>query len=181
MDEFVNGLSDILNDQLKGYFSNSNLSTKVNKNPDDVFYYQWMSLILIANPNFRIILKTHFNNSSVRALANEALQFAEIGPTQPLSDYMKELANLLGGAIKRSLEGSSINCGLSLPLVTYGFDEVFAERLEGSDSFHFNCGIEGTNITVQVYIEYLDVKFKEVISEVKFAVSKETSGGFEFL
>ena len=50
----------------------------------------------------------------------------EIQPNQ-VADFVKEFCNLTAGNIKQALEKSSVLTGISLPLVTRGFDElVFA-------------------------------------------------------
>jgi hypothetical protein len=61
-----------------------------------------MALILIANSDFRILLKVHCNGSDVKSLAAKALELTGTSD-EGLPDFIKELANLLGGAIKRTL------------------------------------------------------------------------------
>jgi len=41
------------------------------------------------------------------------------------ADFMKELCNLVSGALKRVFSGAGIQAGISLPLLTRGFDEIF--------------------------------------------------------
>ena len=174
-------LSDILTDQLRVYFSNNEINATTSNDGRDIYFNQWLSLILIANSDFRILIKTYFNDSTVRELAPDALKIAQISDHQGLGDYMKELSNLFGGAVKRSLEASAISCGLSLPLIIYGFDELFAERLETADCAFIKLGRKGFEITVQVHFEFLNLQVKEILSKINFSVSKESSGGFEFL
>jgi hypothetical protein len=59
-------------------------------------FYRHMALILIANSDFRILLKVHCNGSDVKSLAAKALELTGTSD-EGLPDFIKELANLLGG------------------------------------------------------------------------------------
>jgi CheY-specific phosphatase CheX len=92
-------------------------------------YDHWMSLILMAGPGIKVTVKSFFNHRSVaEVVANFRNKPASEIPIQLTCDFMKEFCNLLGGNVKRVLLDNSISVGLSLPLLTRGFDEAMSNR-----------------------------------------------------
>lgn len=157
------------------------MKVDVTEKSENIYFYNWMSLILVANTDFRLLIKIHCNETDVRKMANEALQVVDTSSKQAMIDFVKELTNLLGGAVKRSIEASSIQCGLSLPLLIKGFDELFSERTATADRAFYNLSTSGENFIIQIHFELLNDKASEILSQVKFSVGSESSGGFEFL
>lgn len=95
------------------------------ENPDDFIYGQWMSLILLSGPAMQVTLKTHYFNRDAVQLVAWALQKKpdEIQPNV-IMDFMREFLNLTSGEVKATLATVNIPVGLSLPLISRGFDEV---------------------------------------------------------
>ena len=83
----------------------------------------WMSLILIAGANLRLTFKVHYTHPVIRKMASGILGASATDAA--VADFMREYCNLTGGAGKTLLEAKQVNMGLSLPLVTRAFDEVF--------------------------------------------------------
>lgn len=181
MTNITQRMSDIIFEQVKAYFLNSSLESLSTDDHKEIFFYSRLSLILVANADFRLLIKVHCNESDVRTLAKEALQYVEQGRDDGLTDFIKELTNLLGGALKRTLEVSRIQIGLSLPLMIRGFDELFSEKIASTESSIFSFGRNGQKIVVQVQLDYLTDKAKGLLSQVDFSVGSDSSGGFEFL
>ena len=100
-------------------------------NPDDFLYGQWMSVILLSGQALQCTLKMHYFNDTALALSSHSLGLAraKIKPGM-LTDYMRELTNLFAGEIKAQLFANKILVGISLPLITRGFDEIlFSDNL----------------------------------------------------
>ena len=140
----------------------------------------WMSLILLASPELRMTFKVFFDSTKVKKIASKALN-VEVGKvTSPIvADFMREFANVAAGSAKRTLFELDIAVGLSLPLVTRGFDEVFSKRGNyGTDSVS-NWKLEATEgfLYCSAVIQILD---EQICNELKW-VSKEKTDDMEFL
>jgi hypothetical protein len=82
---------------------------------ESTVYAHWTSLVLVGCASLRLLFKAHFNSVDLAR---------ELDDMEPF-DLMREYCNLMGGVIKPLIEGSGIPVGVSLPLITRGFDEVF--------------------------------------------------------
>ncbi|MCG8667870.1 MAG: hypothetical protein MI867_00525 [Pseudomonadales bacterium] len=89
----------------------------------------WMSIILVTGDAIRITLKLHFSSSDAKAVSH--VVYGEDSPNgvsdAKAEDFVKELSNLMAGYIVKTFEGMNIPMGISLPLCTRGFYEVFAD------------------------------------------------------
>lgn len=105
----------------------SKLSLEVGEieNPDDFVYAYWMSFILLSGKDLQLTFKAHFFSDEARYLVATGLkkQPEQISQNN-IQDFMKEYCNLVAGEVKASLSASGVTIGLSLPLITRGFDEV---------------------------------------------------------
>jgi hypothetical protein len=105
-------------------------------NPDDFVYGYWMSFILLSGKDLQITVKCHFFSDEAGHLAAVALKRQLEQISQPnIQDFMREYCNLVAGEIKASLWGSKVTIGLSLPLITRGFDEVIFSDQTDSRQF----------------------------------------------
>lgn len=90
---------------------------------------QWMVLILVSTPNINVVLKIHFSVSSIQGCVAQILgKNTGNSSFDQVTDYMKEYANILAGGLKLIFEEQKWSCGISLPVLTRGFDHLFAER-----------------------------------------------------
>lgn len=101
-------------------------------NADDFLYGHWMSLILVSGSAIRVILKVHFDTSTARSMiANKLRKKLEDIDDRMAMDHMRELCNLMAGSLKAAFNHAGIITGISIPLVTSGFDEaVFSDKLD---------------------------------------------------
>jgi CheY-specific phosphatase CheX len=101
-------------------------------NKDDFLYGHWMALILVSGTGIRIILKIHFDSITGRKmLASKIRRKPEDIDERMAIDHMRETCNLLAGAVKSSLSHAGVITGISIPLVTSGFDEaVFSDKID---------------------------------------------------
>jgi hypothetical protein len=143
----------------------------------------WLSVILVATPALRVTCKTFFNSSASRALMAKALGRPPESLTLPLvSDFMREFSNVAGGTMKRTVEGLGMSAGLSLPLVTRGFDVVFDRPPAGKNFFIDTFDLrspDGHGFTCTLDIEVLDVNdFSKIVWTTEV---HDESGDMEFL
>jgi hypothetical protein len=89
-------------------------------------YAHWMSFILLAGEGGKITFKAHYSSSDIQGLVARALNkdMDKIN-SDLIGDFMREYCNLTAGVIKARLAEVGIHTGLSIPIVTRGFDEIW--------------------------------------------------------
>jgi hypothetical protein len=88
---------------------------------------RYLAMVLLSSNELRVIFKVHFNPEQIRAWRREAgAQEEDLGDRQIL-DFMKELANQMGGRVCRILDAHQISAGMSIPLCTRGIHEIYAD------------------------------------------------------
>lgn len=94
----------------------------------------WMSLIMITGAALKITLKLHFSHKDIKKLVFPiyAAEAAEAISDQQSMDFVKELSNLTAGYLEQVFQNCDISLGISLPLGTRGFYEVFADYTPSS-------------------------------------------------
>lgn len=89
-------------------------------------FAHWMAFILIAGEGGKIAFKTHYSSTDIQGLVAKAInKDRDKISSQLISDFMREYCNLVGGVIKAKLAQVGIHTGLSIPIVTRGFDEIW--------------------------------------------------------
>lgn len=104
-------------------------------NKDDYVYGHWMAFILISGSSVRTMLKIHFTSDSARKMLGSKVRKVKDQSTleRMAMDFMKEQCNLMAGSLKSAFNSHNIITGLSIPLVTRGFDEaVFSDKVDHS-------------------------------------------------
>ena len=91
-----------------------------------------MVFILVSGDALRLTFKVHFASGTARSLA-----FRIFGGSSPADlsekqsiDYFKEYGNLVAGSVVTLLGENDVELGISLPLSTRGFYEVFSDYSE---------------------------------------------------
>jgi hypothetical protein len=121
---------------------------------------RYIAMVLLTSPALRIVFKVHFNPEQVRAYCRDKGGTEDLLSDKGLVDFMKELGNQMGGRICRIFESNGISMGMSIPLCTRGFCEVYTDyktktgavvkfgdfwRLEGPfQSLYCSCYVELT-------------------------------------
>lgn len=169
----------LLENQVKSYFINSEIkSAAISQEEATVYFYNRLSLILLGGPDFRMLVKIHSNESDIAVMAKEALgEGADIAAV----DFMKELANVLGGSVKRAMESADLQVGLSLPLSIRGFDELFSENTEGNLSFFYKISSGSQDFIIQIQVELLSPEARTQFERIQFTSGNDSSGSLEFL
>lgn len=147
-----------------------------------------MSLILISGEAIRITLKLQFSHGKIKNIVYPIYgkdSPSEISNEQSM-DYMKELGNLIAGYVVQMFEKTEIPLGISLPLGTKGFYEIFADYTDAdypvikySDLWcleHGNTKIFGTVLT-----EVLDINTLEKVAFDETSHDDDDEGEFDFL
>jgi CheY-specific phosphatase CheX len=91
-----------------------------------------MVLILVSGDALRLTFKVHFNLRTAKNLAWRIYggKSSENISEQQAIDYFKEYGNLVAGSVISLLSESQVELGISLPLCTRGFYEVFSDYAE---------------------------------------------------
>lgn len=102
--------------------------TELNRTPGQVLG-NWMSIILVTGEAVRITIKLHFSNEQAKAISHNVYGVSSANEVSDIkaTDFVKELCNLTAGYLVQIFEEMSIPLGISLPLCTRGFYEVFAD------------------------------------------------------
>ena len=126
-----------------------------NKLWDAMSYGSSMAIILVAGKDFKLFLKAHFHPKK------SAMTFAKGRTKTQILDFYREYCNLIAGAIKHALLSQNLVCGISLPTIVSGYDELIF-----SDKFRADR-----------YYDYFDV----VLPEFKFTISIAADLNSEFV
>lgn len=147
-----------------------------------------LGLILIADGgNWNMIFKTYFNRQAVLGIAENIFKNMKIkNEERQVLDYMREFCNLTGGAIRTAFEDKEIIAGMSLPVMTRGYDEVFSS---GSSSRSENVQRDVWKLKTssgEIYCSIsLTINEKKILTKLsKIEAPQETTaddGDLEFL
>lgn len=86
----------------------------------------WMSQVVVSGPGLRVYFQFFFSAAVLKNWANQIYKNSkEIITLEQVHDFAKEYCNLVGGRLKKSLIKSGIKTGVSLPVVSRGFDRIF--------------------------------------------------------
>lgn len=186
---YVDVLFSFMHDQVKGYLGNPNIKYSHLESEKSIYLTHWMAMILVANSDFRIAVKIHYNDTDMITLAKSVLLMDDVVPilsknknsSSCIQDFTKEFANLLGGTIKRSLDLCDLNNGLSLPLLVRGFDDLFSQPSNRSETHCRVFSEKGKKFIIQIYVEFLNSQAKETLEKQTLKDPNSGSGEFEFL
>ncbi|MBK7963003.1 MAG: hypothetical protein IPK04_18505 [Bdellovibrionales bacterium] len=168
-------------DQIKPYFLNEAISFRSVEDESEVSFQNWMAIILISNSDFRLTVKVYCKESDILDLGKNAFSSLDDKSQLSISDFVKELANLLGGSIKRSFESAGVSSGLSLPLLVHAFDDLFFLKTSASETFLTNYHADGKSFFIQLYFEFLTTASKEKLTNLQIVNPSVGTGEFEFL
>jgi len=112
--------------------------------------------IIVQGGDFRITVKIHSDMKPIRPLCAKNLLLPEdqVGERM-IRDFLREIANLLGGAIRTELSRNNVDSGISLPLSSRGFDEVFFSSVDTDKNFTqaFKLTWPGGALVITQFIE----------------------------
>jgi len=92
----------------------------------DLVAGHWLSVIVIQGEACRIVLKVQSESKAIsRLFAHTMRMKIEQVSSQQVKDFLREVCNLAAGQIKKGLANCNLDTGISLPLATRGFDNLF--------------------------------------------------------
>lgn len=89
---------------------------------------QWMSLVMLTSADLRLSLKIFYSLEQAQTFAAAALDLPidKLKPSS-VSFFMREFIILVAETLSESIKKqNNVVLGISLPIVTRGFDEVFS-------------------------------------------------------
>ncbi len=150
----------------------------------------WMAIILVSGNDLKLTLKVHYFLEEAKAFGAKAGATSDVAENAErlAHDFIKEYCNLTAGKLKRVFEDQKLNIGISLPLITRGFDEVFAARPNSITSFEdaWEFKLDDHSIVCTSHLDILGPKaLLELSTAGAFAVNQqaeaEDEGDVEFL
>ncbi|MEI7431403.1 MAG: chemotaxis protein CheX [Betaproteobacteria bacterium] len=140
-----------------------------------------MVFILVSGDALRLTFKIHFNTRTGRNLALRIYggkSAADISEKQAI-DYFKEYGNLVAGSVITLLGENNIELGISLPLCTRGFYEVFSDYTEKQHpvinySHFWELHVKEQTVFCSAQYEILNIKPFETL--VEYEISEDASG-----
>jgi hypothetical protein len=129
---YDNSILQLLRESNQSSFDTSNSQFTISpfyecKSRSQILHHR-QSFILIAGADFRFTLRLFYSYAEIWSLLKfkfpKKLSFEETS----LQSFAKEFCNLWGGAVKRRLHDVGTNAGLSLPVSSRGFDELFHSK-----------------------------------------------------
>lgn len=92
-------------------------------------------LLTISGPELQLLVKIHFNYQQIRSRFRSRVSHASAPLSRQDVDFIKELGNQFCGAICRKLASQDIMAGLSIPLSTRGYYEIYADYTHKTSPF----------------------------------------------
>ncbi|SDH72161.1 hypothetical protein [Propionivibrio dicarboxylicus] len=145
-----------------------------------------MAFILISGETIRITFKAHFSIRSAKRLAFRIYGGAsaeQIRERQAI-DFVKEYTNLVAGNLVTRLSNVGVEVGISLPLATSGFYEVFADYIDKqiptvACSDFWELDVDGYKLYCSAQYEFLSIERLAKLADV--VVEEEDDEEMDFL
>ena len=124
----------------------------------------WTALILVSGGDLKLTLKVHYYLDEAKVFGAQAGSLPENSDSASSDrlthDFIKEYCNLTAGRLKRLFEDQKFVTGISLPLITRGFDEVFSPGPNGTTSFEdaWEFRLDGHSIACTSKVEVIESK-----------------------
>jgi hypothetical protein len=158
---------------------------ELERNETVPIYGHWMSIILIAGHNLSIALKIHFDTiDGLEMLEAIASIPKEKQDMQSAIDGVKEYSNLSAGMLKECLGSYNELTGISIPLMTRGFDELLflaRDRRLGIQKFRDIWMLKCSKFQITISSE-LQIQDWDIINELSELNSdSKQNGEIQFL
>lgn len=178
---FLDQLIELCKTKLTGFFPGSPaFDANLVENKLGMFG-PWTSIILLSGSDLRLTFKVHFSYVQLREiiLGGEAERDRNRDRAK-IFDFMKEFCNQYGGAVKRAFGESKVELGISLPMLTRGFDEVFFPRADNKLSFAKFAEIKSSSMDFRTTL-FLETPRPDLLRSLKVEFSDAEEGEVEFL
>jgi CheY-specific phosphatase CheX len=138
-------------------------------------YSHFMSIILVSGASLKITFKTHFKSKDAKVLASSIFNVKPDDVSVPQSlDFFREFCNLTAGSIKWALSQHEVEVGISLPIVTRGFDEIFFPRKQNATHFHDAWKLKASEMII---VCTSNIEFTEAVNLSKLDENFDGSSG----
>lgn len=178
-------LVDISKDRFQAYCQHGGDVTTEMVNNDYGLLAPWTSLILVSGNDYRITFKVHFPVINCKGLVAQSgaesddLQ-NELKIKMQVFDYLKEFCNYYAGSLKRAFSDANVNMGISLPILTRGFDEVFFPRANFNSSFEVYWKMKNSIAEFKCSL-FLEATNVEKLKSLSIKLDSSDEGEIEFL
>lgn len=130
-----------------------------------------MILVSLSGPTIQLLFKIHFSHSQAISRLTTPPETSNSLPTDKDIDFMKELGNQVCGAISRQLSKLDIILGLSVPLCTRGYYEIYSDYTERTTPFlkiADSWALQGSfgDLYFSSYIEVMDDNSLPVLASI---------------
>ena len=109
-----------------------------------------------------MIFKIHYSTELGKILIKNSGNNLEISD-QGIDDFFLESCNLAAGRIKSAFSGQETNLGISIPIKTKAFDDLFFNiQTDGEfcSEWHWDAVSEGYSVHLSVFLELLNLDLK---------------------
>jgi len=135
---------------------------------EKVIFGQKIANIVVAGPELRLILKIHYTDGLGEYFLKRYLNAKEF-PSNKIDDFFLENCNLAAGRMKHGLVSEESSLGISIPIKTKGFDDLFftlSTDGEFCSEWHWDFSSDD-NVTVHcsLFIEILNNKLKIMLPD----------------
>ncbi|MBF0316084.1 MAG: chemotaxis protein CheX [Oligoflexia bacterium] len=178
MEKLITMIKDNSIDRFKSHMKYNDVSIEIpnDKNLNKVRSFRTV-IILVSGDDLKLIFKVHFTSEIANYFYQNAMQKTPAAVEKSI-DFMKEYTNVVAGRIKKFFTDQNVNVGISLPILTRGFDEIFFELPKINDAIVENWIIkaEKYHLCCTGIIELLN---PNVVSRLKYSVPEQTDNGDE--
>ena len=149
---------------IKDTLFNKEFEMKVDpvRETDRVLFGQKIANIVIAGAEMRLIFKLHYTEILGEKIMKRSGSTGYLS-TQKIDDFFLECCNMVGGRIKQIFTDKNSNVGISIPIRTKGFDELFftlGQQNEFCSEWHWDLSAsDDTTVHCSLFIEILDSTF----------------------
>ncbi len=121
----------------------------------------WMAVILIGGRSIRGVFKCYFDVNTWKQK-----QGVVTDEERKISDFMKEFCNLVAGGLQQILGDKEMAVGISLPIVTRGFDEVF-EKLPNEGDYYDLWNVANKELDLTCSLSLSSLRGASVLSMIE--------------
>lgn len=135
------------------------------------------SVIFLYTRNTRVTLKSFFHEGCTRDfLARKLKRDRSVISVDIIRDSMGEIGNLTAGALKSLLTSAGEDCGMSLPIVTEGFDEILYPYAAQSDQLFDAWALNVDGTSTVIVLAYIGQDEKNSLNQLSWTVPSEGDG-----
>ena len=175
-------MSDLISKVSKNFFLDG--SFEISETPkaclSKVVHKHFVSNILICNNHIRMIYKVHYNHANSFKILSEYLK-SEV-TNNKIDDFFRELCNLIGGRVKQLFQEYDFTLGISIPLTTDGFDELYfpVSFSEMSGEYFWSLKKDKNEILMSLYVEVLQPNALDSLNLTEIDVTATDEDDMEF-